>query len=107
MSAERGTVAAGRQDSAGHRRHLEEEIQDGSGDCTAGSSVAFRGRFVGEKVRRSEGGICHLARGIMPYLNKISFDYRKLIYVDEIVRSYVCFAKGVAISTKVNGRTPG
>ena len=39
--------------------------------------------------------------------NVIFNDYRKLIYVDEIVRSYVCFAKGVAISTKVNGRMPG
>ena len=27
----------------------------------------------------------------MPYLSKISFAYRKLIYVDEIARSYVCF----------------
>ena len=49
-------------------RHLEEEIQDGSGEWEAGASVGFGGRFVGEKVRRSEGGICHSARGIMSYL---------------------------------------
>lgn len=72
-------LAAGRQARAGHGRRMEEEVQDGDGDCTAGSSVALRGRFVGEKAGRSEGGIYHSARGMMPCLNKTSFVYRKLM----------------------------
>ena len=35
--------------------------------------------FVGEKAGRSEGGIYHSARGMMPCLNKTSFVYRKLM----------------------------
>ena len=82
-------MAAGRQDSAGYGGRLEEEVQNGHGNSTAGSSIALQGRVTGAGNGRSEGGIYHSAGGRIPRLNKTSFACRKLIYVDEIARSYV------------------
>lgn len=50
-STERGTVAAGRQDSVGYGGRLE-EVQDGDGNSTAGSSIALKGRTIGARDGR-------------------------------------------------------
>ena len=44
-------MAAGRQDSVGYGGRLE-EVQDGDGNSTAGSSIALKGRTIGARDGR-------------------------------------------------------